>query len=366
MRWSALSVAVALAGLFPNAVSADDDVIGVVLALSGADITGVAAGAEEAGGATWRVETLEAQAMSARPAPTEQLSAIEGLYDQGDFPRCLTQLNDPALDLTRLLTAGRRESAARLLVVSAACTAGAGDTDRARELFERAFVRELDLEGGLRELRPDIVQLADEARQAVQSAARARLVVDSPGARIAVDGRRIRCDRSPCTMRLHPGSHVLVLEALGRARRVEQIELSSDQRIAPRLDLASPELAREQLADALAGPVRVHRGRFGRAGANAFGARVVVLLDEHEGRVRASIYDRARRAVVARNTSATGPGASALVVRRVISDWRGTIEQGPEWWVWTIVAGSILVAGVAAFFLILPEVSSYSFRFSMD
>lgn len=360
---AALACALSLA---PRPTLADDDLAGVVVALSGADVTGVQASAESAGGATWRVETLEARPMPEPPAPTTQLDAIEALYDAGDFPRCLTQLNDPVLDLTRLLTNGHRGAAARLLLVSAACTAGAGDADRARELFTRALVRELDLEVGLGELRPDIVQLADEARQRLHRASRARLVIDSPGARVTVDGRSVRCDRSPCAVRLYRGSHVLVLEALGRARRVEQIELSEDQRIAPRLDLAAPELAREQLAGALAGSGQVHRGQLGRAAANAYDARVVVLLDERGGRVRASVYDRARRAVVAQSASDAGPGASALVVRRVIDDWRGAIADDPEWWVWAIVAGSVLVAGIATFFLLLPELSTHSFRFSIE
>lgn len=355
-----------LAGL-PVAAHADDDVPGVVLAVDGVEVAGLADAARGAGGADWRVETLEAAPLAVRPAPLSLLSDTERLYDEGDFPRCLTRLTDPSLDVARLLADGHAEEAARLLIVSAACIAGAGDTDRARSLFRRAFLRELDIEAGLADLRPDIVELAESAREEVLALGRVRLSIDAPRASLAVDGRPIRCDRAPCVVRLFPGSHVLVLNRLGRARRVEQIELDEDLSIRPRLDLATPELARAQLAAALSDAESVGRNDFARAVADAYGARVVVVVSEREARTQASIYDRGRGQTLARQGVDTDPDAGPLVVRNVINEWRGEVESGgPEWWVWAIVATSVVVAGVAAFFLIQPEVTTYNYVFTFE
>lgn len=350
----------------PTAARADDDIPGVVLAVNGVQVTGLADAARGAGGADWRVEVLEAAPMEGRPAPLALLTATERLYDEGDFPRCLTRLTDPSLDVARLLADDHPREAARLLIVSAACIAGAGDTDRARSLFRRAFLRELDIEAGLADLRPDIVELAESAREEVQALRRVRLSVDAPNANLSVDGRPVRCDRAPCVVRLYPGSHVLVLTRLGRARRVEQLELEGDLSIRPRLDLATPEVARSQLAAALSDSENVESNDFARAVADAYGARVVVVVQEREERTRASIYDRGRGSTLARQGVDTDPEAAPLVVRNVINEWRGEVETGTEWWVWTIVAASVAVAGVAAFLLVLPEVTSYSYVFTFE
>ncbi|MFK7984751.1 MAG: hypothetical protein AB8I08_01895 [Sandaracinaceae bacterium] len=82
---------------------------------------------------------------------------------------------------------------------------------------------------------------------------------------------------------------------------------------------------------------------------------------------RASIYDRGRGQTLARQGVDTEPAAAPLVVRNVINEWRSEVESGgPEWWVWTIVAASVVVAGVAAFFLLQPEVTSYSYVFTFE
>jgi len=352
-----------LAMVVPRQAHADDETTGVVLLVGGVDAAGAAEAANDAGGATWRTEELVGAPAQGRAAPTEALEATEALYDQGDFPRCLTTLTDPTLELARLLGDGHAEEAARLLVVAAACTIGAGDADRGKELFRRAFVLELELDALLGDVRPDIAEVAEAARREVMELGRVRLAIEAPGTSIEIDGRERRCDRAPCIVRLYPGSHVLGLAALGRARRVEQIELDDDLRIAPRLDAASSDDARAQLAAALAEGRDPETSAFAEAAANAYGAQVVVLVSGQSDRVRASIYDRGRRQTLARQSAEVADGASGVVVRNVINEWRGEVEPGTPWWIWAVVAGAVIVAGVAAYFLLKPEVSSYAFTF---
>lgn len=342
---------------------ADDEPAGVVLALEEVPRQGIEEAAMEAGGAVWRLETLTAIPGPANIAPEEAVAEVERAYEAGDFPHCLATLTDPELEALDLLGKGHHQVVVRLFVVSGACTAAAGDNERATELFRRMYILGLGSDTVVADLRPDIAALAEAARRDVLALERVAITIATPDAVVEVDGQPA-CQRTPCTVRLYPGIHVLALSALGRGGRVERIEVTESVRLAPRLDPPNLEAGRLQLAAALHRGINPDSILFARGASEVFGTRVLLTLRYSDGQAHAALFDRALGDWVARQSASTDDTADAgTLLVNVIDEWRGEIEPGIPWWVWAVVGGATAIAGIATYLLLEPELSSHSFRF---
>src|SRR5215831_4519006 len=91
----------------------------------------------------WRLELLKPESRPPLP-PRAEVELLSRAYLNADFLRCLTELQRPSLDTERLLEENRRAEAAQVGMLAAACSLGAGDEGRARDLVRRLFVRDLD------------------------------------------------------------------------------------------------------------------------------------------------------------------------------------------------------------------------------
>lgn len=349
-----------VATVFPVVARADAPPEGVVLCIDAQDGAAALAAARRAGGARWRVETIEsptpAPPVAPPDAPAEDLRAA---YLEADFLRCLARLSDPALDSDALLEAGHRDAAASVGLFGAACAFGAGDVELARGMFARLQIGELDTTEDLAVTSPDFQALAEQVRSEVVELTRIRLNVRTRPARaqVIIDGGSHRCEATPCTVTLLPGQHVVQITRLGHAQRVLREVFEVDARRTLSLDPAPAGTVRQQLAEVLARP----GGNPGaidvaRAAAAAFGARVVTVAFHDTDRSRAVVYDRARDRLVSQVAVSGGDGV-ARAVDSAIAEWRGATEPTPLlaeplFWVGTI--GAAVAAGITVFLLVRP------------
>ena len=171
--------------------------------------------------AAWRVTRLAPSPApgSAHPLDDESQSVARAYFD-ADFLRCLTKLQSSSLDVDRLLEKDRRDDAARVGVLAAACALGAGDKPRARELVHRLLVRGLESADTLRQTTPEFQALVDDERAVVRKLPSVTIEVQtSPDrASVHVDGL-LRCRNSPCRVHAIRGEHIVTAELLGRRPR---------------------------------------------------------------------------------------------------------------------------------------------------
>jgi hypothetical protein len=163
---------------------------------------------------------------------------------EADAPRCLELLEGDDLVATSL-AAGRRATAARVLVGRVACHVALGNADAARVQARTLAVLGLDLPDGGSS--PEAESIVADA--AVEVARSAPLVVDvragAVRAAVVLDGGAPVC-ATPCALPVRPGTHHLRLEADGFAPAVQVIDVSAPRTIDVALAVAPPPLAMRQ------------------------------------------------------------------------------------------------------------------------
>ena len=229
-----------------------------------------------------------------------ELDTLARSYREADFLRCLTRV-EHALDPDQLLQRGHRAEAAQAGTLAAACALGAGDEARARDLLRRLSVRELVEPRLLRGTTPAFQRLADEERQAAQRRGWVAVDVRSEpdGASIHVNGVE-RCPAAPCRVHLLRGEHVLVAKKLGHRSRTLTPVLEGDHAVTMKLDPASADETRGQLAAALGAGVDPSAVEIPRAAASAFGVDLLVLVWTRNWQMHAAAYQAGSRDADAR------------------------------------------------------------------
>ena len=335
------------------------------IAIAGpADPATVLRAAQDAGGATWRVEPIAAATGPA--APPDPTTALEQLYVDADFARCLSAGLDPSIDVARLVADGAAIAAARAAVFVAGCALGR-DPRRAEDLLRRALIMELAIDPVLALTATELQQFAHKIRTQVTALPRHRIEVATqpPGAAITVDGKPMRCGARACTATVIAGEHVVVARRFGRLARVAAVEAPRDARVVLALDPAPRGEARTQLAVALgAPPERAPPGiELGAVAADAFGTRVVVVVRARAGGATALLFDRATGKVAA-IVDATGRDAAAQATRQAIGEWRAdlspSILRRPVFWI--AVGTAVASAGVATYLLARDQQHDLTFQ----
>lgn len=330
-----------LAGLLPSIggagahMASETPAAVVVLAELSAD--GVLEAARSQRPALWRRESLAGQRAPVPPSVEAEVERLRQAYLEADFLRCLVDLQNPALNLDRLLEHGRREDAARVGSFAAGCALGAGDEARARELVGRLLVRELDAPEVLRRMTPELQQLAEDERQKAQRWGRVGVAVSTQpdGASVRVDGAA-SCTAAPCRLNLLRGDHILVAEKIGYRRRVVPVLLEDEQTVTLTLEPAPAEEAGHQLALTVGTGADPSCIEMARTATTAFGVGLVVLVWERSGKVHANAFQRNRDAFThvaldAEPTAAARAVAAALAELPELPELPGD-SQEPTWW----------------------------------
>jgi hypothetical protein len=307
--------------------------------------------------AAWRIARLN-PAPAPENVPPDESPSLARSYLDADFLRCLTKLQSTALDVDRLLERDRRDEATRVGTFAAACSLGAGDKPRARELVRRMFVRDLEDADTLRQTTPEFQSLVDEERSVVSKLARITVEVQTNPERatVHVDGV-LRCRNSPCRVHLIGGEHIVVAERLGRRPRLVDMELDEDQRITLALDEAAADDVRRQLAAALAAGTDPTGIEISQAASTAFGARLLVMVWREHNSVHATAYDRAIDKLVTHVEIDSGPDSIPAAVRAAVHEEQGAerprlLAKQPYFWL--TITGVALFTGALVFMATRP------------
>jgi hypothetical protein len=320
-RRAAGLIAFAAAVAFPARGDPADDPSAVVV-IGGLEPEGALAAAGGEVPRHWRLETLVPRALSAG-APQAELETLARSYREADFLRCLNRV-DRALDPDDLLRRGHRAEAAQAGTLAAACALGAGDEARARDLLRRLSVRELVEPALLRDTTPAFQRLADEERQAAERRGWVAIDVRSEpdGASIHVNGVE-RCPAAPCRVHLLRGEHVLVAKKLGHRSRTLTPVLEGDHAVTLKLDPASADETRGQLAAALGAGADPSGVEISRAMAAAFGVDLLVLVWTRNWQVHAAAY-QARTATLT-HVAVDGRQGTPGAVAAALHGWRAAV-----------------------------------------
>jgi hypothetical protein len=311
-------IAFAAAVAFPARGDPADDPSAVVV-IGGIEPEAALAAAGREVPRHWRLETLAPRALSAG-SPGDDLDTLARSYREADFLRCLTRV-EHALDPDDLLRSGRRAEAAQAGTLAAACALGAGDEARARDLLRRLSVRELIEPRLLRDTTPAFQRLADEERQAAQRRGWVAVDVRSEpdGASIDVNGIE-RCAAAPCRVHLLRGEHVLVAKKLGHRSRTLTPVLDADHAVTLKLDPASAEETRGQLAAALGAGADPSGLEIPSATASAFGVDLLVLVWARNWQVHAAAYQAGSSTMT--HVALDGQQAAPRAVAAALHGWR--------------------------------------------
>jgi hypothetical protein len=347
----ALALVVGLiAGATPNESRAE--VPATILLIGDVPETGAIAAARNEMPASWRIARLVPPVKP--PPPADESRSLARAYFDADFLRCLTNLQSSALDVDRLLEHDRRDEAARVGTLAAACALGAGDKPRAHELVRRLFVRGLEDQDTLRQTTPEFQALVDEERSAVSRLNWVTVEVHSDPDRgsVHVDGV-LRCRNAPCRVHVIAGEHLITAERLGRRPRAVAVELDQDQQLTLALDDAPAEDVRHQLLAALSAGIERTDIELDQAASAAFGARVLVLVWQEQTSVHATAYDRTVDRVVAHVAIDAGPDAVPAAIRAAVHEERGVGSGAKPMlrqpFFWLSAAGIALLTGTIVF-----------------
>jgi hypothetical protein len=297
-----------------------------IVVIGGLPPDGALAAATDVVPGQWRLETLAPRAIPSGSS-REALDLLARTYQEADFLRCLTRI-DRTLDPDRLLELGYRDEAAEAGTLAAACALGAGDEGRARDLLRRLAARELVEPQLLRGTTPAFQRIADEERAAAQHRGWVTLDVRSEpdGAAIHVNGVK-RCPAAPCRVHLLRGEHVLVAHKLGHRPRTLMPAVDGDHAVTFKLDPASAEETRGQLATALGAGADPSAVEIPRATASAFGVGLLVLVWVRDWQVHAAAYQAGSSTMTHVALDGDGPGATPRAVAAALHGWRATLES---------------------------------------
>lgn len=333
------------------------EMAGAVVVIDGVPAEGVLEAAQDQLPARWRLELLHPEARPPR-APRAEVELLARAYLNADFLHCLTELQRPSLDVDRLLEEGRRTEAAEVGIIAAACSMGAGDEGRAREIVRRLLVRELEEPDVMRKTTPEFQRLADEERLLAQRLPRVTVEIktDPVAASVAVDGA-VRCPVSPCRVHVLRGEHVLVAEKLGQRRRSLTALLDTDQTLTVALDPAAAEEIHHQLLLDLGAGADPSGPDIVRAAATAYGVGLLALVWRKGDQVHANVFQRSGGAITHVALDATGPNPAARAVAAALREWRS--ESQPRSMLrqplfWATAVGVALASAAAVYFLIRP------------
>ena len=184
------------------------------------------------------------------------LAAARKAYIDAEFKACVDRLGEPSR-LTDLLADGKRLLAERLFFWRIACRVGAGNAADARQDAEAFAVLDLEAPPDVESAAPEVEALLASSAQRVGAAPRVPLQVRfdvEPGAAfrvaaravVALDGRAAVCS-APCTVDVHPGDHVVRVEADGFAPEIRRVRAAAPTaELAVHLNPAAPEVAAAQ------------------------------------------------------------------------------------------------------------------------
>jgi len=340
-----------------DAARAASDVAAAVVVIGDLAPAGALEAARDQVPARWRLEPLQPETPPPL-VPQSDVDLLSRAYLNADFLRCLTELQRPTLDLERLLEQGRRSDAASVGTVAAACSLGAGDEGRAREIVRRLLVRELDQPDILRKTTPDFQRLAEDERHVAQRLPRVTVEVrtEPPGASVAIDGA-MRCQVSPCRLHLLRGEHVVVTAMLGQRPRSLTAMLDADQTLTVALDPAAVDEIHRQLALSLGSGADPSGADIARAASTAYGVGLLALVWRKGGQVHANVFQRSGGSLTHVAMDATGPDPAARAVSTALREWRS--ETGPRSMLrqplfWGMAVG-VALATAAVFFMVRPK-----------
>jgi len=270
-----------------------------------------------------------------------------------DAPRCLELLAGQEL-VTDSLIAGRRGSAARVLLVRIECHVALGNLAAGRVEANAMAALGLDLpEEGASATAESVVM---EASKALATAPPLRLDIRARDVRasVALDGGPVVCS-TPCTLRVLPGDHVLRIAADGRAEAHRRIAVTKDESIDVSLVPASPEIASRQWAARYAASSTADDAESVALLGLALKTRTLVVLsarpDAGGTKVRGTLVREGALAFRAEQVVPRGEpfGAPVDVVVRDLLVEGGLLEkrgvlQSPWFWITT----AVVVAGAAS------------------
>ena len=141
------------------------------------------------------------------------------------------------------------------------------------------------------------------------------------GASIHVNGVE-RCPAAPCRVHLLRGEHVLVAKKLGHRPRTLTPVLEGDHAVTMKLDPASADETRGQLAAALGAGVDPSAVEIPRATAAAFGVGLLVLVWTRNWQVHAAAYQAGSATLT--HVAVDGRQATPRAVAAALHGWRAT------------------------------------------
>jgi hypothetical protein len=290
------------------------------------------------------------------PPPANEGPAIiaraRAAYAQGEFATCRAELAQ--LDFERVLAAGDRALAARVLTFDAACAWGALGKADARAIAARLASLGLDLPEAA--VAPDVEDVLARAIVAAGTLPRRPLAITGPpGGRLSIDGRAAGC-ALPCTVDVLAGDHVIAVDTDGFAPAARTVRTPDTAQLAIAQQPASPELAAQQW-----------RARVGRGlpPTDLVGA---ALLGRLAGQARIALVhggDPLSGALivdgVVRASAVRPRGQAAALVRDLAYD--GHVLERPSLWVrpwfWIAVSGAALaLAGGVVYATYQPGVTT--------
>lgn len=345
---------------------ADDKPTGAVVEIGGDESPLPLTAARESGGAHWQARVIHPRLPSIPEPPKQAVDELQRFYTEADFLRCLSLLQERALELERLLQDRHVEEAARVVIFGSACALGAGDPLLAERMLQELYVA--DLPGAALQLTsPQVQALAEKAQGLVADRGHAELSIVSqpPGARLQIDGRTTEC-RTPCHLTLRRGVHRIGLQRPGYLPRDLSLDHTAAAERTVALDPASSSVALQQLEETARTVKSFDDADLGALATTAFAVQVAVLHWHREGRVYAALYDRRRQKIIARANAPSSHEASRIVIRSVIREWRGQVEPRPIWKhpaFWTVTLTVAAAVGVTVWLLTRPEQKSYAFEF---
>ena len=242
-------------------------------------------------------------------------------YVNGDFAGCLASLSAGEL-VPKLLEAGRRELAARVLFWRVACRVGSDALDAANDEARQFAALGLEVPADAAEATPEVESLLDRALKESTRMRKVTLDVDAPPLRasVSLDGRSGACV-TPCALEVLPGDHLVALDAEGYLPVARVVAVKERMQVKLEVTPAPPEVAAEQWSARYGGTPWLYSEPSTRLLARSIAARRLVLVNAEgagELRLRGTLAtDGTVRAQVERTAR---PGSLDAESRRLLRD----------------------------------------------
>jgi hypothetical protein len=279
-----------------------------------------------------------------------------------EFDACAESLADAGL-VTGALARGDRTAAARTIALLTACRLAGGDADGASRAAAQLGVLGLAVPDEAASMSPRAEQLLAQAVVDASSLERAELQIETEpaGAAVRVDGRDTTC-RSPCSVELARGEHVVAASLDGREDAHALADAPRDAPLAIALAPAQPDVAAAQWRARYAAEIE-SAGSLRLLQTAVRDRRVLLVVGTGDGsslRLRAALaVDDAQPLHVERVVRADAPEDARGLLRDILSSGGiippRSIAEEPLFWI-ALVGGAALAAGITAGLLYEPEV----------